>query len=357
MRRAGYDSGWHINDNGEVIGFSLHGNACTEHECGVKGLRSAMGVATPFRNGVSDRVNTQLPNTFRFFEVTHEGQPTAWLMVSDHRYPPTATLDTMSSDGLRFSNFRKDRENKHEAEKDDFVGAWDSNGFLVGVRGQGNIDRLKKMAKAFETQQAAFGNALIGEDPRTRVGGLTIVRANQVAPEMAAKALAEDQEAKRLLDASDSIKPQLEELLKAAGKSWYAMTPAWNKDKTEVLFHLNPTQPDDYQSGWFTVEEIKAWARNEGPVMVDKPLRNISQQWAKPWEQLRKDMRKAKIETPFMSVGRSTQDPDTFVIKAQYNQAPAKGWTQIPQGEHTLDEMRALVPKPTPKPRSRSPRA
>ena len=39
--------------------------------------------------------------------------------------------------------------------------------------------------------------------------------------------------------------------------------------KTEypVMFFLNPMEQEIYHSGWFTVEQLREWAENKGPVM------------------------------------------------------------------------------------------
>ena len=60
-------------------------------------------------------------------------------------------------------------------------------------------------------------------------------------------------------------------ILKDAGKRFFALSPKWKDDnKEEVVFWLNPIEQHIYNYGWFTVEDLKLWAKNEGPVMMEK---------------------------------------------------------------------------------------
>jgi hypothetical protein len=39
------------------------------------------------------------------------------------------------------------------------------------------------------------------------------------------------------------------------------------------MYWLNPREQDIHNYGWFTVEELKQWAENKGPVMMTKKQR------------------------------------------------------------------------------------
>jgi hypothetical protein len=36
----------------------------------------------------------------------------------------------------------------------------------------------------------------------------------------------------------------------------------------QIRFWLNPTDQVQYQSGWYTIDELLQWSRNSGPVIV-----------------------------------------------------------------------------------------
>lgn len=263
MRRAGPYSGWHLNPNGDVIGFSLHGDACAEHEWGVQPLKEALGTKERFENGLADRVNTRMPPAFKFETYTlPNGTPAAWLLLGDSAAKRWLERDPDMAWIQKEAFFR---DTPYASSDDpDFAAAWGAEGCFVHVRELGNVNRLKAMAKAVEAHDLAFGGSLVDD---RRVGGLTLVRASKVSPELAAKALADDQVGVRLRAAAAKVQPALEATLKRAGKSWMALSPRWNADQTEVRFWLNPMDQQTNQAGLYSVTELEAWARNEGPVL------------------------------------------------------------------------------------------
>jgi hypothetical protein len=357
MRRAGYESGWHLTKDGDVLGFSLLGDFCTEHEIGVRPLKEALGVPRHFERGIADRVNTKQPPAFRLETYTDtDGRPAALMLIGSADYArlvePNAELVGWVA---RETEFRAPfdsamRTNPKEARaRADFAAAWDENGCLVRVRGLGNVHRLQKMAQALETNDLAFGGALVGKDTVQRVGGLTFVRASKVDPEIQEEVLQQDQKEGRLQAAADEILPNLKADLKAQGKNWFALSPAWvNKDdESEGLkFWLNPYEQQDYHSGWFREEALRAWGRNEGPVLRDKELERVARANQNVLGKIGKAMHRAKILTPWFSTVRSDGDDGKFVIQAHYNssQKVRAGWRKIEEGTYTLPQLWAKVP-------------
>jgi hypothetical protein len=67
----------------------------------------------------------------------------------------------------------------------------------------------------------------------------------------------------------------IEKVIRTAKKSFYALSPKWTKDikgtegrtKHRVVYWLNPTEQHIHAAGWFTVEDLELWAKDEGPVM------------------------------------------------------------------------------------------
>ena len=61
----------------------------------------------------------------------------------------------------------------------------------------------------------------------------------------------------------------LEAYLKSRGKRWFALSPRWaNDEKSGVRFWLNPQEQQKYSAGWFTVDELREWADERGPVIM-----------------------------------------------------------------------------------------
>lgn len=64
------------------------------------------------------------------------------------------------------------------------------------------------------------------------------------------------------------IKTRIHKILAKSGKKYFALSPRWADDqKKEVVFWLNPYDQDKYNSGWFSVQDLKDWAKDKGKVM------------------------------------------------------------------------------------------
>jgi len=66
-----------------------------------------------------------------------------------------------------------------------------------------------------------------------------------------------------LLRMLDELKVTLQE----QGKEWRSLE-RWQYIEGEIRFWLNPTDQEQYRSGWYTIDELLAWLRNSGPVLV-----------------------------------------------------------------------------------------
>ena len=65
-------------------------------------------------------------------------------------------------------------------------------------------------------------------------------------------------------------KTKIKEILKKAGKEYFALSPRWKDDnKKEVIFWLNPMEQDKNNFGWFTVADLKDWANNKGKIPMN----------------------------------------------------------------------------------------
>lgn len=54
--------------------------------------------------------------------------------------------------------------------------------------------------------------------------------------------------------------------LQDQGKEWRSLE-RWQWIDGEIRFWLNPVRQDRYQSGWFSIDDLIAWARDEGPIV------------------------------------------------------------------------------------------
>ena len=71
----------------------------------------------------------------------------------------------------------------------------------------------------------------------------------------------EDYELQKAVD-----KTKIVETLKKANKEYYALEPRFFDGV--LKFWLNPKEQSKYNYGWFTVDELLLWTKNEGPIMM-----------------------------------------------------------------------------------------
>lgn len=53
------------------------------------------------------------------------------------------------------------------------------------------------------------------------------------------------------------------------GKEWYSLE-RWQWMDGDIRFWLNPTDQFTYRPGWYSIDELIAWAQNRGPVVVEE---------------------------------------------------------------------------------------
>jgi len=52
------------------------------------------------------------------------------------------------------------------------------------------------------------------------------------------------------------------------GKEWYSLE-RWQYMDGEIRFWLNPKDQDLYHTGWFSIDDLIAWARDAGSIMQE----------------------------------------------------------------------------------------
>ena len=97
---------------------------------------------------------------------------------------------------------------------------------------------------------------------------------SDIPREMKESIMAGDVDNKNLQDAVEKTK--IKKILEQAGKHYYCLKPMWassmklgtnRRTRHPVIFFLNPWEQKINNSGWFTVEELKQWAKGKGPVL------------------------------------------------------------------------------------------
>lgn len=278
MRRATHDVQWIKDENGQLLGLSLGYDFCAEHEFGVKRMKQDLGISGG--EGIEGRTMTQQPRLASYFEYERTRKkkrgtrkappkdPAAVFIVGgycgDHSAERTMAerISYVCRDGLDF--YAEEHDNWYDPNRDQLAVAWDENGFAIHVRGKENIENLTQLREHMANMDMALADPSgMGWVDRA---GLALVIASRVDPKARAEILAQDRAHKKLMDAAEAT--GIEEELKAAGKRYYALSPAWkDSSETELTFYLNPSEQQKYNYGWYNLEQLRQWARDEGPIL------------------------------------------------------------------------------------------
>lgn len=313
------------------------------------GLRSALGVGKVFENGVADRIAQKSPTVFYKQYELDDGTPAAYLSFGSY------------SEGL-FENgdvppYLSNEVSFHRPHDDpeamNLACAWDDKGILVHARTKEQVDYLEQFKSAIESKDIAFGGDLLDKKRFYKAGGLIFVIPSKIDPALAQDAYEKDQSLVRLRAAADKI--GLAKELREAGREWFALSPRW-KDKTEseVVYWLNPRHQQDYSAGLYTADELRQWAEEKGPVIIDKPLVALNKKHEKELHGIRLRMGRKGYEVPYLSIGWKDEEKSDIVVKVKYWQGkkdPDK--SRIEERNYELSELVGMFPKPVRKPRAK----
>lgn len=53
------------------------------------------------------------------------------------------------------------------------------------------------------------------------------------------------------------------------GKEWHSLE-RWQWMDGEIRFWLNPTEQYLYRTGWFSIDDLIAWASEQGPIVIEE---------------------------------------------------------------------------------------
>ena len=260
MRRT-YNAQILHNKDGDFLGVNLGADYCAEHEWGIKELSTFFSLNQEVMGIDRCRINSYDSASVRKTQWTEKKMQWVGLYINSSQFwNKDVPLKTLLPRPYKFV-------------EDEVCAAWDSSSLGIVVH-KSNAWIIDKLLEALESNNLAimYGyNAIFKKD-----GGLRLV----VIPKLSSaekQALQDEHEDKsRLLEAVE--KTGIQDYLKSHGKSWYALSPAWYtplfrpQNRTlvtrhKVIFFLNPQQQSKYNCGWFTVEELKAWAHDKGVVV------------------------------------------------------------------------------------------
>jgi len=292
MRRTATASNkpeWLLIDD-ELIGIQLGADFTAEHERGIENINKALDIIGNEKGertkifGV-DRYKIK-PKPDNFFFREQRSSPETVMLFFD-----SAPFQFWNDDPNKISmknlctRYEIDLAKAFgEHEEQTLACAWDDASFGIHVKGKRQVKYLKKLYLAFLNGDAVV---FLGEPPLPAFSrpSLNLMILSAIPEEGKQYMIEKHKEQWEL--AKYAEKTGIEKKLAKAGKKWFALSPRKGKMKTrairktegrttfedvspskfDIMFFLNPMNQQEYNSGWFTVEELREWANNKGPVM------------------------------------------------------------------------------------------
>jgi hypothetical protein len=149
--------------------------------------------------------------------------------------------------------------------KDSF--AWDEGSFGIWAVTEDAIKQTDALWEAFQKKDIVVW--LSGSNNPFGGSGLTLYIASQIPDEAKTYWLNFDIDVELLKKAHEDS--GVEKLLAKANKKFFALSPRWNdkmgvKDKTNLVWWLNPYDQKNNDCGWFGIQDLIDWTNDIGPI-------------------------------------------------------------------------------------------
>jgi hypothetical protein len=266
--RQSYTPTFLTNEQGEVCGIILPGDYCAEHEWGIEELKRHMGVKeNPEIDGI-DRRRIGKVEAIYFYDD------------GPRKIKSGKSFLIVGKEAIQFEQYydwKKLPPGLHpirlRGKQAALTAAWGSESFGIYAETDEDRSKLRLIHEAIKSGDCAIWLGGAGKNPFAR-NGLVIGIVSKCDPKSKDTMLESDLEGKRLATADKAT--GIREKLAAAGKRFYALSPGWPLKSTSrgevktshpIMYFLNPQDQKNYDHGWFTVEELEAWAKDEGPVV------------------------------------------------------------------------------------------
>jgi len=228
-----------IEENGKFLGFSLGADYTAEHEWGINGILRKFDIQ---RTSIKDAVDEDIPLKFGF--------------VTNNRIA-LGVMEVKKGTYIYTKGFNDPRLEYLERTAGD-TAAWDTDDFAIFISDQ---EQLKILLDAEKNNDLTI--TLIGSDSPFGRGGLAIL-INSLIPDSVKEERIKSE--KELFDLYMKVKETgIEKILEDAGKEYFALSPTLQEDGT-LKFWLNPSDQRNNNFGYYTIDELKAWTKNEGPI-------------------------------------------------------------------------------------------
>ncbi len=238
--QIGYDQQILKTAEGVAFGLALGSDFTTEHECGIGPLQAILHIVSE-EDGIEGRRIAPREGVQKWEDTGDEGLLTIGFQGG---------LENLKKQTLCFPS-RGDQS---------LIGAWSDR--MLGVRAKGEaLTVLRQIVSGMADGDVAVTLAAPGEGR-----GLKLILIHLYPTDLNEVWIERERnDEKRRKEWDDS---GIVQELRKADKSWFSLGGTLISSAEGTLkAWLNPQEQGKYHCGYFTLEELRAWARNEGPVI------------------------------------------------------------------------------------------
>jgi hypothetical protein len=273
-----------VYEGDKLVGVCLSSDSCSEHEWGIDAIRGLLGVEPGAEFGIERRRIRKTPQDFLRWHDFKDGS--AGFGLQGHYGWEKVEQTAPARSGRRVGPVYKSGPRKGELkygpsvkgiyEVKGIAAAWDEKSFFVRAA----VDSISKLREIWEAILAGDAAIWIAGGGPFGGHGLFIMIVSRIPPEYLSQMAENDREVHEVAEyhASSGI----EDLLRAAGKKWFSLKPQrfpnglrTQRSKPDyvvppsggIAWWLNPQDQRNNEAGWYSLEDLQAWARNEGPVI------------------------------------------------------------------------------------------
>ena len=268
----------------QVVGVTLSSDHVSEHEWGFEPLKMSLGVpGSQAEFGIDRRRIRVTPEGLRWHKFADGSEGFGFLSnyvweKVEKVAPPfrTRRVEPVYKIGPKKGQVKP---GKPTFESFGVAAAWDERSFLVRATKGEEASKLREVWEAIVAGDAAIwisGGGPFGGH------GLNIMIVSRIPQNFLDQMAEGDREEFEVQEYHKGT--GIEKLLKDAGKGWFSLSPKRMPNGlivrgTEeflvppggIAWWLNPMDQRTNQYGWYNLEQLQAWARNEGPVLSVRP--------------------------------------------------------------------------------------
>ena len=267
MKPAYRDSKLLFDENNNFIGINLGWDYTAEHEWGIEELEEDFGITGLDANGnqmygVERHLITKMCDDY-FFSDTQLNN-VEYSVLGYRRFMRDTELYNKSGT-LKSKTFKLYEFPLHMFESTDVASLWNSRSFAICVKRE-NRPYLKELYEAMLTKNVSI-LVLPRTNPYGGTGLCVVIASRMLNTSMGKDLYDKDKETEKLYYEVKAT--HIEEILKKANKKYYALSPSYDENGN-LRFWLNPKEQSIYSMGWYSLEDLMAWANETGPVIKRK---------------------------------------------------------------------------------------